>query len=93
MQKIPYFVSASYLLVATFTYYMAVILQKSVKPFPHCTITETATPYPQNIAFRFVIMSNFGSMFLIYVAQYYIFKLAKKQIQKANNNQSNSILH
>lgn len=41
------------LLAPVFTYYMAVCVQKSAKPFPHATITQTANPYPQDILFRY----------------------------------------
>lgn len=33
---------------------MAVIVEKSAKPFPHSTITQTANKYPQNIVFRYI---------------------------------------
>lgn len=40
------------LLAPAFTYYMAVCVQKSAKPFPHSTITQTANGYPQSTLFR-----------------------------------------
>lgn len=41
------------LLAPVITYYMAVCVEKSARPFPHSTITQTANKYPQNILFRY----------------------------------------
>lgn len=54
MNWIIYFYAPIGILSPLYTYYMAVIVEKSAKPFPHSTITETANPYPQNILFRFL---------------------------------------
>lgn len=54
------------LITPCYTYYMAVYKQKSAKPFPHSTITQTATKYPQNIIFRFVMGVGASLILLIF---------------------------
>jgi hypothetical protein len=46
-----------------YTYYMAVYVEKSAKPFPHSTITQTANKYPQNIVFR--LICGIGSSIIV----------------------------
>lgn len=47
-----------------YSYHMAVS-KKQEPPFPHATVTDTATHYPQDIMFRFVMLIN--SSFLAFV--------------------------
>ncbi len=44
---------------------MAVIVEKSAKPFPHSTITQTANKYPQNIVFRLICGIASSFLFLL----------------------------
>lgn len=53
------------ILLPFYTYYMAVYKQ-GMKPFPHPTVTDTACPYPQNIAFRFGNMTAASFLALIF---------------------------
>ena len=54
------------ILLPFYTYYMATIHQKVVKPFPHTTVTDTATYYPQDIAFRFGMMTAASFLALVF---------------------------
>lgn len=45
------------ILTPFYTYYMGVS-RHEVKPFPHATVTDTATHYPQDIVFRYVMLIN-----------------------------------
>lgn len=56
------------LLLPCYTYYMATIKHKEVPPFPWSTVTNTACPYPQNIMFRFGMLTASSLLALIYFA-------------------------
>lgn len=47
-----------------YTYHMAVT-HDHVQPYPHTTVTDTATYYPQDIVFRFIMLIS--SSFLAFV--------------------------
>ncbi len=59
------------LLLPCYTYYMATIKEKVVPPFPQSTVTNTACPYPQNILFRFGMLTASSFFILIYFAVYH----------------------
>lgn len=42
------------------------VYKDGIKPFPHTTVTDTATPYPQNIAFRFGMMTAASFLALVF---------------------------
>lgn len=51
-----------------YSYYMAVIVEKQEDPFPWSTVTMTACDYPQNILFRFGMLTASSFLALIYFA-------------------------
>lgn len=53
------------ILVTLFCYYMAVKYDSS-KPFPHETVTHTASFYPQNIAFRYIMLIFSSTLTLVF---------------------------
>ena len=53
------------ILLPFYTYYVAVY-KDGIKPFPHTTVTDTACPYPQNIAFRFGMMTAASFLALVF---------------------------
>lgn len=67
MQIVPI---AIFLTICT-TYIVATQLNE-VKPYPNCTITDTATPYPQNILFRYVMFFIGPIIALFWATIYYI---------------------
>jgi hypothetical protein len=54
------------ILLPCYSYYMAVIVEKCVKPFPNSYITDTADQYPQNIAFRYFSGLGIASFVLLF---------------------------
>ncbi|KRX05271.1 hypothetical protein PPERSA_00572 [Pseudocohnilembus persalinus] len=74
LKYLPLILSVSISIGALICYYVAAILQHSVKPFPHNTITGSATNYPQNILFRMLVIPQMGGALLIILAEYYVFK-------------------
>lgn len=52
-----------------YTYHMAVS-KKEVPPYPHATITDTATHYPQDIVFRYVMLINSSFLALSFFVVY-----------------------
>jgi hypothetical protein len=54
------------LLLPCYTYYMGVVYEKKVDPWS--TVTDTACPYPQNILFRFGMLTASSLLSLIYFA-------------------------
>lgn len=52
-----------------YTYHMAVS-KKEVPPYPHATITDTATHYPQDIVFRYVMLVNSSFLALSFFVVY-----------------------
>lgn len=63
-----------------YTYYIAVY-KYGIAPFPHTTVTNTACPYPQNIAFRFGMMTASSFLALVFFC---ISKWIKYQKQRTN---------
>lgn len=59
------------LMVATplYTYYMAVTYDHA-KPFPHTTVTDTATYYPQDIIFRYIMLINASFLSFVFFAAF-----------------------
>ena len=53
------------ILTPFYTYYMGVS-KKEVPPYPHATVTDTATHYPQDIVFRYVMLINSSFLALIF---------------------------
>lgn len=53
------------LVIPMITYHIAVS-KKEVDPFPFSTITKTACPYPQNILFRFGMLTASSFLSLIF---------------------------
>jgi hypothetical protein len=56
------------ILLPAYTYYMATIKEKVVPKFPWATVTDTACPYPQDILFRFGMLTATSFMSLLYYA-------------------------
>mgnify|MGYP003456218267 CR=1 FL=1 len=81
MNWLIYFYAPIAILSPLYTYYMAVIVEKSAKPFPHSTITETANPYPQNLIFRFLCGIGIFVLALIF---HTIFRYMNAQARKSN---------
>lgn len=50
-----------------YSYYMAFIVEKSVKPLPNSCITDNADQYPQNIAFHFLSGFDIASLVLLFL--------------------------
>ena len=51
--------------LSMFTYYVAVY-KDGIAPFPHTSVTDTACPYPQNIPFRFGMMTAASFLSLVF---------------------------
>jgi hypothetical protein len=85
---IVYFYGPIAILTPLYTYYMAVYVEQSSKPFPHSTITSTANHYPQNTFFRY--FCGFGSsiIVLVFIA---IHHWVKAQARKAGFHRMSSI--
>lgn len=65
LDNLMWFEISLLILLPFYTYYTAVYKQ-GMKPFPHETVTTTACPYPQNIAFRFGMMTASSFLALIF---------------------------
>jgi hypothetical protein len=60
-----------------YSYYMSVA-QKQEKPFPNATITATACHYPQDIEFRYFMLSAGSFISFTYFVLYHYIKLLIK---------------
>lgn len=65
MDIILWFEISLLVLIPFYTYYMAVY-KDGIEPFPHTTVTDTACPYPQNIVFRFGMLTAASFLALIF---------------------------
>jgi len=66
------------LLTPCYTYYLAV-KTKEQRPYPHSTITNTACYYPQDIAFRGVMLPASSFIGLVYFGLYRWMTAEKKR--------------
>ena len=67
LDKILWIYIPMMLLLPCYTYYMAVS-RKETPAFPWATVTDTACPYPQNILFRFGMLTGSSVLVLLYFA-------------------------
>lgn len=67
-------------LVVCFLCYFVAVSRGEVKPFPYCTITQTATDYPQNILFRFILSPSGILMQLLWQTAYYVLTSYANQV-------------
>ena len=68
------------ILLPFYTYYMAVN-KDHIPPFPHTTVTHTARPYPQNIAFRFGMLTAASFLALTFFCMFKWLKYVKIRSQ------------
>lgn len=80
LDRILCFYAPLALLAPLYTYYMAVYCEKSAKPFPHSTITQTANKYPQNIFFRYCCGIGSAILALIVTAIYHWIEFTAKRV-------------
>ena len=65
LNPVLYLMVPAMILTTFYSYHMAV--SKGEEPaYPHATITDTATHYPQDIVFRYVMLWNSSFLALIF---------------------------
>jgi hypothetical protein len=69
MDTILWFEIGLLILIPFYTYYMAVY-KDGIAPFPHTTVTDTANPYPQNIVFRFGMLTASSFLSLVFYVMF-----------------------
>lgn len=64
VNPILWFMVPAMIVTPFYSYHMAVSKGQE-PPYPHATVTDTATHYPQDISFRYIML--FNSSFLAFV--------------------------
>jgi hypothetical protein len=90
LNKILWIFGPITILLPCYSYYMAVIVEKSVKPFPNSYITDTADQYPQNIAFRYLSGLGIASFVLLFFA---LKKWMDSQAENSGFHKMNAFYH
>ena len=79
LDNILWFEISLLVLIPFYTYYIAVY-KDGIAPFPHTTVTDTACPYPQNIVFRFGMLTASSFLAIIFFCMFRWFQYLQKKI-------------
>lgn len=79
LNRIIYVVVPAMIATTLFCYYMAVKYHEQ-KPFPYATVTATASHYPQDIVFRFVMLIFSSTLALLF---YTVVRWMDKKAERA----------
>lgn len=84
LNPIIWFMVPAMILTPFYSYHMAVS-KKEEPPYPHATVTDTATHYPQDIVFRYVMLFNSSFLALMF---FIIFRWIEAQVKRVGYHRS-----